>query len=135
MMLIALRYGLGLATLLFILAYISIKKKKQPLHQVLALTGVIITVVVGLALIIMVQMVSDGDSSRVGIIAAEWALPYYSLAHRALATIAFLLMLYMAVSGLMKKTRYHKKIGPIFLAIYLIVYFSGLVIFQEAVFY
>lgn len=131
-MIVMLAWSMGAACLLFIAAYTLARKKIQPLHQYLAGAGVFLTVAAGLILIISVQLVNRGDLGGAGIILSASVTPWMAVVHRVIAAAVFIVMLYLAISGWMKRTHYHRVLGLPFLLTYIAVYISGLLLFESA---
>ena len=131
MMLILLRYGLGLACGLFIFGYFLGRSKKQPLHKVVNAIATVLTVFIGASLIVSVQLVSAGDAALIGIKPASWASKVMTISHRVLATFVFILMLSMSITGIRKRIQFHAKFALTFLISYIIVYVSGLFLFTN----
>lgn len=130
-MLILLRYGLGLACGLFIFGYFLGLSKKQPLHKVVNAIATVLTVFIGVSLIVSVQLVSAGDAALMGIKPSPWASKVMTISHRVLATLVFILMLSMSVTGIRKRIQFHEKFALTFLIGYIIVYVSGLFLFTN----
>ncbi len=126
-----LEWGLGFACLLFVIGYILAKKHVHPLHQRFAGAGVLATVLIGIGLIVLVQLVNKGDIAGVGIAPSAMATPALIIIHRVVATLIFVVMLYMAYAGIKRKVEVHRKIGLWFLLSNLAVYASGLALFTS----
>ena len=129
-MIYMLNIGLGVASALFVAAYILARKKIQPLHQYLAASATIITVVIGLALIVIVRFVNAGSLPESGVVPHDWAHIAYIIIHRIIASIAFVMMLMMAYLGARRRIELHKRLALPFLILYLVVYLSGLLLFK-----
>ena len=91
----------------------------------------VLTVLIGASLIVSVQFVSAGNAALIDIKPSPWASKMMTISHRVLATLVFILMLSMSITGIRKRIQFHAKFALTFLIGYIIVYVSGLFLFTN----
>lgn len=118
--------GMTLSVLFFGLGYW--KRKDVDLHRRWMVLGVLANLATAVLLVVTVHLFSGGDMVSAGFhptVADHWVLT-----HRILAVLAALLMIAMAVTGAMRKRKIHVTMHYIFIPLYLVVYISGLFMFE-----
>ncbi len=116
------------AAVLFSVGY-ALRKRNNRAHRIVMSAAVATTLLAALALVFAVHFLFGGDRTLAGFIpvAPDWVV----LAHRITASVAFLLMLVMAWSGATRRRGLHVALHAWFLALFMVVYISGLLIFTN----
>ncbi|MBI3394300.1 MAG: hypothetical protein HY042_00540 [Spirochaetia bacterium] len=122
----AVNTGMTLSVIFFLLGYVFRYDRRK--HAVLMIAAVLSNVAAALTLLGSVYIVYGGDALAAGFRPALGPGP--TIAHRAAAAVAFILMFVQAGSGILKKPAIHKKLYVIFLPLYIVVYVSGLFVFE-----
>ena len=118
--------GMTLSVLFFGLGYW--KRKDVDTHRLWMGLGVLANLATAVLLVATVHLFSEGDMQTAGFhptVAAPWIL-----AHRMLAVVAALTMILMAVTGMLRKRKLHVALHYAFIPLYLVVYISGLFMFE-----
>lgn len=125
MNLFLLNLGMTLSLLCFYVGYFF-RFKNNRLHRIINTIGVLCNLAAAVFLLSWKYML--GGLEPMGIVAV--VPPIVVIIHRICASIALILMLAMAFSGMTGKKEIHKKLHKIFLILYTVVFISGLFIFQ-----
>ncbi|MBR31134.1 MAG: hypothetical protein CMN77_07445 [Spirochaetaceae bacterium] len=118
--------GMTLSVLFFATGYW--KRKQMNVHRIWMGLGVLANLVTAVLLVVAVHAFAGGDMKNAGFhptVASHWILT-----HRVIAVVAALLMLAMAATGAMRKRKVHIALHYVFIPLYLIVYVSGLFMFE-----
>jgi hypothetical protein len=120
--------GMTVAAALFLVGYF-LRIRNNRAHRVIMSSAVAATVLAALALVFAVHFLYGGDRVLAGFIPTvpDWVV----LAHRITASIAFTLMLAMAWTGATRRRALHIALHAWFLALFMAVYISGLLIFTN----
>ncbi|MBE7438236.1 MAG: hypothetical protein HS115_07235 [Spirochaetales bacterium] len=96
-------------------------------HRRWMTAGVMVNLLSALLLVGSIYGYYEGDAVRAGFLSCFH--PAFSIAHRLLAGMAALLMLAQGLTGYLRAGSIHRTLQRFFIPLYLIVYFSGLVLF------
>ena len=118
--------GMTLSVLLFAIGYW--KRKQVTVHRIWMALGVLANLVTAVLLVVAVHLFSGGDMVTAGF--QPTVAPHWVLTHRVIAVVAALIMIAMAVTGAMRKRKIHIALHYAFIPLYLIVYISGLFMFE-----
>lgn len=118
--------GMSLATICFIIGYFY--RFKPIVHRRYMVSGVILVVMSALALVGSIYILHDGNRIAAGFI--NIAPEYIIVSHRILAVFSVVFMGLMVKTGLNRDRKQHIFFSRFFMISYIIVYISGLFIFQ-----
>ncbi|RME88271.1 MAG: hypothetical protein D6767_10440 [Candidatus Hydrogenedentota bacterium] len=118
---IAVQVLMGISLLAFLAGYFMRKKNKN-IHGLLGLTGVLFNLVGAGVLVYYVYAEGILLKNRLPVL--------FAYLHRGFAVLVTLLMFYMAYTGITKQREKHIKMHKLFLIGYIIVYFSGMIVFH-----
>lgn len=104
------------------------KRKEVTIHRMWMGLGVLANLVTAVLLVVAVHVFSGGNMQTAGF--QPTVEPHWVLTHRIIAVVAALLMLTMAVTGALRKRKIHVALHYVFIPLYLIVYVSGLFMFE-----
>jgi len=119
--------GMTVSVLLFGTGYVF-RRKNNRLHRILNGLGMACNLASAVVLLVAVHAIYGGDARAAGFVPGVpgWVI----LSHRILATVTLLMMLAMGWTGIRRNRTLHIAIHRFFIPSYLIVYISGLLIFQ-----
>ena len=118
--------GMTLSVLFFAAGYW--KRKQMNVHRMWMGLGVLTNLLTAVLLVVAVHAFAGGDMKTAGF--HPTVAPVWILTHRLIAVVAALTMLAMAVTGAMRKRKIHIALHYVFIPLYLIVYVSGLFMFE-----
>ena len=118
--------GMSVSVILFSAGYL-VRKKNIFLHKLLNSCGIFFNLLTSLYLLATKYL--SGGIDNAGIMAV--VPDYIVLIHRMIALLTLILMLIMGFTGMTGKKILHKKIYPVFMILYLVVYISGIMIFKN----
>lgn len=120
-------FGMTLSVVAFATGYYF--RKNVARHRVWMSLGVSVNLLSAAALVISIHAFHGGDMIAAGFfpLVPPWAV----LTHRLVASLAAVLMLAQAATGILRKRTWHLRIQKVLIPLYLIVYISGLLIFTN----
>lgn len=119
--------GMSLSVVAFCIGYYY--RKQTDRHRLFMSLGVGLTLLTAVFLVVAVHAFHGGDFRSAGFYPT--VPPWAVLTHRVVATVAALLMLAQAYTGIRRKRVWHLRIRNLFIPFYLIIYVSGLLIFTN----
>ncbi len=121
-------WGMTVAVLFFGVGY-AYRKKDLRLHRLFMASGVGLTLLGALVLLVSVYVIHGGDREAAGFLPAapNWVI----LTHRIIASVTFVTMFVMVWSGATRRRSLHVTLHRWFIPLYLVVYVSGLIVFKN----
>lgn len=117
--------GMSVSLVCFLLGY-YFRVRNNSIHRWINLLGVFSNLAAAIYLLLLKYMMGGLSDAGFMAVVPVWVVHI----HRAFASIAFVMMLMMAISGIMRRRQFHVMLHRVFLPLYTVVYLSGLYIFQ-----
>jgi len=102
-------------------------RREERRHRRFMTAGIVLNLMTALLLVGSIYGFHDGDAGRAGFLSCYASI--WTVSHRLLATLTAVLMLLLGLTGYWRRGNIHRRLQVFFIPLYLIVYFSGLVLF------
>lgn len=116
-------------SVLFFYSGFYFRERNNRLHRILNLSGTTACLLAAIYLLLLKYFLGGIENAGIYPAVERWIIDV----HRFFAAISLFLMLFMAYSGIKRKKEIHKKIAAIFLPLYTVIYFSGILLFKNTI--